>query len=203
MTDNLPMCAFSDEFRARIDDMSTPPRRIGLQPFDRDMIADCLERREMPFTKDSDGDFAVTMRLAADGSELGLDLALFFLAAGTNGEVYSIRGSAAAPVPEDFWGPMITTCNRWNAQSMYTKAYLITQEATEEQPALGQIVVDMNVSLEPGVSQMQIDEFTQHAVDGIVSFWGWLASEGIIQLAPPEGGEETGAPPTEMDPNLN
>jgi hypothetical protein len=182
---------------------TTPPRRLGLQPFDREMIGDCLTRREMPFNTDSDGDYSVTLRLAAENQEAGLDLAVFFLATGTNGEVYTVRGSAAAPVPEEFWGPMIGTCNRWNTQSMFTKAYLITQDATEEQPGVGQIVVDMNVSLEPGVSQMQIDEFTQQAIDGIVSFWTWLASEGIIQLAPMEGVANADDAPVEMDPNLN
>lgn len=180
---------------------SQPPRKLGLQPFDRDMIRDCLERREMPFTTDSDGDFSVTMRLAAEGQEVGLDLAMFLLATGTNSEVYSVRGTAAAPVPEEFWGPMIGTCNRWNAQSLFTKAYLITQDATEQSPAVGQIIVDQNISLEPGASQMQIDEFTQKAVDGIISFWTWLASEGIIQLAPVDGNE--GVADGEMDPNLN
>ncbi len=180
---------------------SQHPRRLGLQPFDRDMIRDSLERREMPFTTDVDGDFSVTMRLAAEGQEVGLDLAMFLLATGTNSEVYSVRGTAAAPVPEEFWGPMIGTCNRWNAQSLFTKAYLITQDATDDSPAVGQIIVDQNVSLEPGVSQMQIDEFTHKAVDGIISFWTWLASEGIIQLAPAQGGDGGGE--GEMDPNLN
>ena len=45
---------------------SQPPRRLGLQPFDRDQVRDYLERNSMPFTVDTDGDFSVNMRLAND-----------------------------------------------------------------------------------------------------------------------------------------
>ena len=154
---------------------SQPPRRLGMQPFDRDQVRDHLERNEMPFTVDADGDFSVTMRLTAEGQDGGLDLALFLMATGTNGEVLSIRGTANAPVPEEMWNAMIGTCNRWNAQSLFAKAYLITQEAADDTPALGRIIVEFNVPLDPGVFQLQIDEFLQQSINGIVSFWTWMA----------------------------
>lgn len=176
---------------------SQPPRRLGLQPFDRDQVRDYLERNSMPFTVDSDGDFSVNMRLANDEQpESGLDIAIFLMASGTNGEVYAIRGTAAAPVPEEFLGPMIGTCNRWNTQSLFNKAYVVTQDATDDNPALGRVVVEQSIPLEAGVTQMQIDEFTQQAVNGIVSFWTWLASEGIIQFT-------TQVVEEQADPNLN
>ncbi len=170
---------------------SQPPRRLGIQPFDRAMIQDFLERKEMPFTTDADGDFSLTMRLTADGTEGGLDLALFLMAIGTNGEIFSVRGTANAPVPEEFFAPMAVTCNRWNSQSTFSKAFLITEETAESEPTVGRIIVEQSIPLEPGISQLQLDDLAHHAVNGVVSFWSWMVNEGVIQLSanPPESAE--------------
>lgn len=148
------------------------------------MIQDFLERQEMPFTTDADGDFSVTMRLTAEGAEGGLDIALFLMSIGTNGEVFSVRGTANVPIPAEFFGHMAVTCNRWNSQSTFSKAFLIAEEVEGAEPSFGRIIVEQSIPLEPGVSQLQLDDLAQHAVNGVVSFWTWMVSEGIFQLTP-------------------
>ncbi len=143
-----------------------------VQPFKRSMIEKCLQSASLRFLRDSDGDFVV--RFGYD-ERIGAELEIFFDAEGSEGQVYAIMCHTDKRIPKTDWGKAIMVCNTWNKQKRWPKAYLYVREPSTD--TTGMIVLEEYLSLEAGIHQELLDDYTLKAVSGMFQFWVWAHQE--------------------------
>jgi Putative bacterial sensory transduction regulator len=183
--------------------MTDKPKRVGVMPFDRDMIETHLTAREMEWDIDDDGDF----RFGLNVDETDITLAVFLGAEGANEDVLSIRCVAMAAIPGEGWMQVISACNQWNVERRYPKAALVISQvegAPADQPqAAGQVHLSAHYPLGAGVTQPLVDDLISETIGGALQFWQWMPG-WLQQMADQQGlqvqheaGQQT------IDPTLN
>ena len=157
------------------DNGSGSPRRMGVQPFDRAMIQDHLERNDLKFTTDEDGDFRVDFAPVAEG---GPEISVWLTAEGANEDIFVIRVVANAAIPKTSWPGIVDACNRWNQEKRYPKAFLMIPVNVEE--LFAPVHLEGQFPMSAGATQPMVDEFISTIIGTGFSFWQWLAEEGIL-----------------------
>ncbi len=142
------------------------PRKIGVQPFSRDMIRDHLQRMELAFVTDDDGDFTADFSL---NDEEEIVLRVVFTAEGPNEDIFVIRGVTNLMVPKTLWPKVMAGCNQWNQERRYPKAYLFVP--TDEETLFGTIHLEGQFPLGAGVTQPLVDELITTLVQTSFAFW--------------------------------
>ena len=151
------------------------PRRIGVQPFDRDMIKNHLERNDLKHLVDQDGDLRVDFAAFDDS---GYEFSVWLTAEGTNEDIFVIRALANARVPKTQWPVVTAFCNKWNMEKRYPKAFLWIPDDTEQ--LFGAIHLEGQFPLAAGVTQMILDEFISTIIGTSFSFWEAVSTERLL-----------------------
>ena len=160
--------------------MSTP-RRVGVQPFDRDMVRDHLDRESLKYEIDADGDFHLVFAPPVEGAP---QLGVWITAEGTNGDILVIRVRGDALVPKTLWPETTSLCNQWNRDRRFPKAYLYVPD--EPETLFGQITLEGQFPLAAGCTQPMVDEFVSTIITTSMAFWTWMAERSSLTDAPRE-----------------
>lgn len=176
--------------------MSDTPKRVGIRPFDRDMIKDHLDSRDMQYEVDDDGDFQFGIK---GSEEAELTLAVFLGAEGTNEDILVVRAVGMAAIPKDMWMPVMSACNQWNLERRYPKAYLAVGGDPTADDAHGEVHLEGQFPLGAGVTQPLVDDLISETVSSALGFWQWMP--GWVQNAQQVTLEREAATPP--DPSLN
>jgi Putative bacterial sensory transduction regulator len=150
-------------------------RRVGVQPFERSMIKDHLERQNLKYLVDQDGDFRVDFAAFSDD---GYELTVWMTAEGTNEDIFVIRTIANARIPKTLWLDVMQACNQWNMEKRYPKAFLFLPNDPEE--LFGSIHLEGQFPLAAGVTQPVLDEFINTIIGTSFSFWEWIVSSRLL-----------------------
>jgi hypothetical protein len=164
-----------------------PPRRAGITPLSREMIKDHLERNDLKFMIDQDGDFRVDFAAFADGAP---ETTVWITIEGANEDIFVIRVIGQKAVAKTMWPQLVAACNQWNMEKRYPKAFLFIPSDTSE--LFGQIHLEGQFPLAAGVTQPQLDEFISTVIGTGFSFWQWLTDTGALN-------EDSGDEPTAND----
>jgi hypothetical protein len=148
------------------DGSPSAARRLGVQPFSREMVQDHLERMELKFTTDDDGDFSVDFSL---NDEEEIVLRVVMTAEGPNDDIFVIRGVTNLMVPKTLWPKVIAGCNQWNQERRYPKAYLFVPP--DEDTLFGTIHLEGQFPLGAGVTQPLVDDLITTLVQTSFAFW--------------------------------
>jgi Putative bacterial sensory transduction regulator len=189
--------------------MSDAPKRIGIRPFDRDMIKVHLDSREMQYDVDDDGDFQFGVKV---NEEDELTLAIFLGAEGTNEDILVVRAIAMAAIPREMWMPVMSACNQWNLERRYPKAYLAVGGDPSLPETQGEVHLEGQYPLGAGVTQPLVDDLISETVSSSLAYWQWMP--GWVQNAQQasqaaeagaDGATAVGDGPSEPvgDPTLN
>ncbi len=149
-----------------------PPKRMGIRPFDRDMIKEHLDTREMSYDTDDDGDFQFGLKVSED--EDGITLAIFLGAEGTNGDICVVRAIGMAAIPREMWMPVMSACNQWNLERRYPKAYLAVGGDPSSPEAQGEVHLESQFPLGAGVTQPLVDDLISETLSSALAFWQWM-----------------------------
>jgi Putative bacterial sensory transduction regulator len=148
-----------------------------ISPFTRSMIQDHLERNELQFEIDDDGDFRVNF-----STNHGFTITALLMADGTNHDVFVSNVVSSMPIPKTLWPKFIFFCNRWNAETRYPKAYVsIPQDLTALYAA---IHLEGQFPLSAGVSQAIMDEFINTMLGSGIQFWERVVAEKVFEEMP-------------------
>lgn len=153
------------------------PRRVGVIPFDRDLVADYLDRSAITYQRDSDGDIVIQF---APHDVHNYQLTTLLMAQGVNGEIFGARSMSNVRIAEDFLTAAIALCNNWNMNNVMPTAFVVG-EASEE-VIQGEIVLQNHWPLSAGVTQPIIDEFASNFLGASHAFWEWFATEGVAAM---------------------
>ena len=151
-------------------------RKLGVQPFDREMIKDHLERHELKYLIDSDGDFRVDF-----STDHGFSISALLLADGTNEDVFVMNVVSSVAVPKTIWSKLIFFCNRWNAETRYPKAYVAIPQDLEA--LFAAVHLEAQFPLSAGVTQPLMDEFINTIMATGIQFWERVMAEGVLNEA--------------------
>ena len=152
-----------------------PTRRVGVQPFDRGMVKDHLERQSLKYLVDQDGDFRVDF---AAFSDEGYELTVWLTAEGTNEDIFVIRTIANARIAKTLWLDVMQACNQWNMEKRYPKAFLFLPTDSDE--LFGAIHLEGQFPLAAGVTQPILDEFINTIIGTSFSFWEWIVGSKLL-----------------------
>lgn len=147
----------------------------GIQPFERPMIQDHLERNDLKFTCDEDGDFRVDFQPFA---ELAPEITVWLTAEGANEDIFVVRVLANAGIPKTIWPQVVEACNKWNQEKRYPKAFLFIPEDVEA--LFAPIHLEGQFPMAAGATQPQVDEIITTIIGTGFSFWQWVMDEGIL-----------------------
>lgn len=139
------------------------------QSFDRAMIEAFLESSELEFLRDRDGDFIVEFEY---DEEVEVHPRFLLAIAGEHQEQYCLRGDATKRVPRADWDRILRLCNEWNALYKMPKVYLEIEDPNLS--TSGRVVCEQWLSLEAGLSQDLLNEFTTTFISACFGFWRWL-----------------------------
>lgn len=156
-----------------------------MQPFDREMIKDHLDRNELKYLVDQDGDFRVDFAAFDDN---GFELSVWLTAEGTNEDIFVVRGLCNARVAKTLWPSVLEFCNQWNMEKRYPKAFLWIPEDTDA--LFGSIHLEGQFPLPAGVTQPILDEFISTIIGTTFSFWE-AVGESRLLIEPFDGLEES------------
>lgn len=156
----------------------TDGRRIGIRPFDRDMIKDHLDRAELVATIDEDGDYRVDFQAAQEGAP---ELSFWLSAEGTNEDIFVIRCVTNLAVDKTLWPQAVMACNQWNTEKRYPKAYLWV--GNDPESLFGQIRLEAQFPVGAGVIQPLIDDWIATVFGTSFGFWDWIAESGLLSGA--------------------
>jgi hypothetical protein len=157
------------------DSSNTPPRRVGITPLSPEMITDHLERNDLKFAIDQDGDYLVDFAAFAEGAP---EVRVWLTIEGANEDIFVIRVIGQRPVPKTLWPQLVAACNQWNMEKRYPKAFLFIPADTAE--LFGQVHLEGQFPLAAGVTQPQLDEFISTIIGTGFSFWHWLLETGAL-----------------------
>jgi len=143
-----------------------------VQNFDRSMIETHLRRRALQFLTDSDGDFVAQFRY---DEEIGGELTVQYMAEGSQNEIYTLRVRSSRTIPKNSWGRAIMSCNTWNKERRWPKAYLYVRDSMTD--SSGEIILEEQIDLEKGVHQELLDDFTETVEGTAFAFWKWAYKE--------------------------
>lgn len=127
------------------------------------MIRNFLERDDLHYYIDRDGDYAVHVG----------DLMINLIATGRHDDVYSIMCSNSKEYEGDQLAYAIGCCNEWNADKRWPKAYV--RRKTEQLG--GRIILEQSLDLETGIHQELLNDFTRIILICCVQFWEWASTE--------------------------
>jgi hypothetical protein len=148
-----------------------------VQPFARHMIKDHLDRNNLKYLVDQDGDFRVDF-----STEHGFTITAILLADGTNHDVFVTNMVSNIGVPKTLWPKVIFFCNRWNAETRYPKAYLAVPADVEE--LFAAVHLEGQFPLTAGLSQGLMDEFINTMLATGIAFWERVVSEKVLEEMP-------------------
>jgi hypothetical protein len=182
--------------------MTDKPKRIGIAPFDRDMIVEHLTSRSIEYDIDDDGDFR--FGLSIEGND-DFPLAVFLGAEGTNEDILVLRAIGMVAIPQEGWMQVMSACNQWNIERRFPKAALVISNvepgegAPEGTTQAGQVHLMAHFPLGAGVTQPLVDDLISENIGGALQFWQWMP--GWVQEMANQHGGPTPAEPA--DPSLN
>jgi hypothetical protein len=157
------------------------PRRLGIQPFDREMIKDHLDRAELKYLIDQDGDYRVDFAAAEEGQP---ELSFWLSAEGTNEDIFVIRCVTNIGIDKTMWPQAAMACNQWNTEKRYPKAYLWIGDDPET--LFGQMRLESQYPVGAGVIQPLIDDWITTMFGTSFQFWEWLGESGFMSVSPIE-----------------
>lgn len=131
----------------------------SLAPLTKDRIKSVLERLEIAYSVDSDGDVGA-------GWEAG---SFFFLVEGQSEELLCVRGQWRARLTPSEYGQAIEVCNDWNRETRWPKTY--ARHADEDTVAIN---AELNIDFEQGVTDEQLQQQIQCVVSTGLSFFDKL-----------------------------
>jgi hypothetical protein len=149
------------------------PRRIGVVPFDRSMIRDHLDRHDLKYLVDQDGDFRVDF-----ATDHGFTISALLLAEGTNADIFVLNVMCTQLVPKTLWPKAIYFCNRWNTETRYPKAYLQVPADIEE--LFAGIHLEGQFPMSAGTTQAIVDEIINVIIGTGISFWERVVAEQVL-----------------------
>jgi Putative bacterial sensory transduction regulator len=150
-------------------------RRVGVQPFTRDLIRDHLDRNDLKYLVDQDGDFRVDFAAFDDS---GYEITIWLTAEGTNEDIFVIRAVSNARVPKTIWPNVIGFCNHWNMEKRYPKAFLWIPDDTDA--LFAAIHLEGQFPLGAGVTQPMLDEFVSTIIGTAFSFWESVSQTRLL-----------------------
>lgn len=140
-----------------------------VETFDRGMIKNYLEEKDLNYFEDRDGDFIVRFNYDEDW---GCALDIWFI---VNNSVYKVQINSTKPIPREDWGKTMMLCNTWHQQRRWPRAYLyIENPETDEN---GFIILNGNIDLEEGIHQELLDDWTGTIISAGFGFWKWAHQE--------------------------
>ncbi len=163
------------------DSSDQAPRRLGVQPFEREMVRDHLERQQLTFETDSDGDFHLVFAPPREGSPR---VDAWITAEGTNGDILVVRARGEALVPKTLWPETMALCNQWNRDRRFPKAYLYVPD--EPESLWGQITLEGQFPLAAGCTQPMVDECISTIITTALGFWEWMSERSSLADMPSE-----------------
>jgi hypothetical protein len=190
--------------------MTDKPKRIGIAPFDRDMIVEHLTSRSIEYDIDDDGDFR--FGLSIEGND-DFPLAVFLGAEGTNEDILVLRAIGMVAIPQEGWMQVMSACNQWNIERRFPKAALVISNVEpgnvepgdgvpEGTTQAGQVHLMAHFPLGAGVTQPLVDDLISENIGGALQFWQWMP--GWVQdMANQQGGAGSADPGDQVDPSLN
>jgi hypothetical protein len=143
-----------------------------VKQFDRSMIEQCLRKIGWRFLVDSDGDFEIRINYDED---MNCQLNVNFLVQGTEQTIYAIRVTSDKRFPKNQWGQAVMTCNTWNKDKIWPKAYFSVKDPDRD--TFGTIVLEYYFDFEQGVHQELFDDMTLNIVGSANAFWEWIYKE--------------------------
>lgn len=149
------------------------PRKIGVQQFDRALIADHLDRHGLKYLTDADGDFRVDF-----STEDGHTISALLLADGPNAEMFVINIVCSALAPKTLWPKVIFFCNRWNAETRFPKAYL--QVPADTDALFAAVHLEGQFPMSAGTTQLIVDEIINTILATGVAFWERMMEERVL-----------------------
>lgn len=150
-------------------------RRLGVQPFDRDMIKAHLDQAELKYTVDDDGDYRVDFAAAEEGQP---ELSFWLSAEGTNDDIFVVRCVTNLGVDKTLWPQAVMACNQWNTEKRYPKAYLWV--SSDPEALFGQIRLESQYPVGAGVIQPLIDDWIATTFGTSFGFWEWMGESGHL-----------------------
>lgn len=129
------------------------------------MIKDYLERRELRFTVDEDGDFRLDFVTEATQT-----LSVLLMADGSDANIFVINVIGTTMVPKTLWPKFIDFCNRWNTETRYPKSYL--QIPADTDALFAAVHLEGQYPLGSGISQGLLDELITTILSTSFAFWG-------------------------------
>jgi Putative bacterial sensory transduction regulator len=147
---------------------------LGVQPFMRPMIQDHLDRNNLKYNVDDDGDFRIDF-----STEHGFVITALLLADGTNQDVFVTNIVSNVAVPKTIWPKVIFFCNRWNAETRYPKAYLAIPE--DVSALFAGVHLEGQFPLAAGIPQALLDEFITTMLGTGIAFWERVVNENVLQ----------------------
>ncbi len=141
-----------------------------VRAFDRSMIEKALRSFDLKFLRDEDNDFVVRF---GRGKNLSCDLVFLFSLGGKNSEIFEIQVIADYAIPRRNWGQTLLSCNKWNREKRWPKAYLSMKDAEGE----GNIVLEAQIDMEKGIHQEFVDQFTGAILAAWLEFWRWAIQD--------------------------
>lgn len=154
-------------------------------PFSREMIKDHLDRTELKYLVDQDGDFRVDFAPFAPEAP---EISVWITAEGTNEDILCIRVIGHLAVPKTIWPQAVMACNQWNMEKRYPKAYLMIPPDTAA--LFGQVHLEGHFPMGAGVTAPQLDEYINTVIGTGFSFWQWALEVGALAES---DGDETAA----------
>lgn len=144
----------------------------SIKKFDRRMIKNFLDKAELNYFTDKDGDF--TINFAYD-EELGCELSFWFIVTGSNDEIYQVLISSDKDIPKSQWARVLMLCNTWNEEMRWPKVYLHIDDIDND--TTGNILLEEQIDLEQGIHQELLNDYTETILSTSFQFWKWMHEE--------------------------
>ncbi len=146
-----------------------------VQTFDRNMIKTYLATTDWKYLQDQDGDFVVRFSRDAD---TGCELSLWMIVEGEKHNLYTVRVFSDKQIPKKDWGRAVMLCNDWNDHKRWGKAFLHIDNPDTD--TTGQIIVEEQLDLEPGIHQELLNDFTTTVFSSANLFWTEANQKGVF-----------------------
>ncbi|MCF2707266.1 YbjN domain-containing protein [Arcanobacterium haemolyticum] len=139
---------------------ASSPSANPLAPLSIDRVKEALDRDDVKYFLDDDGDVAA-----------GWDNAVFFfMLGGQNNEYLRIQGRWHVELPAGRLNDAVEICNRWNTRSLWPKTYAVINDSNNLI-----VMAEHNVDYEHGVTDEQIQLNIRCALSTSMQFFEHLA----------------------------
>ncbi len=143
-----------------------------VQTFERNMIREYLDDKELKYFQDDEENFLVHFAYDDDWQ---CELTVVFTAQGDDQEILTIYVFSSKKVPRRDWGRAIFLCNQWNKESRWPKAYLSIEDMDKDKT--GEITLEGQLDLEAGIHQELFNDFSTAIIAASMGFWQWATQE--------------------------